>query len=206
MMNRLPAREIEQLSAYLDKELAQRERALLEQRLKFEPALARALKELESVRASLRRAPQRKAPRNFTLTPAMLAGRQVAFVGWGSLNLISAAATVLLLVVLVGDFWAGGQLGFGPAAPAEGFPQALMAQEGAMKMAETATPEFEAEATEELQLFAAPLETDRAMEEQPAPYDLRVFIQDYALPVEIGLVVIAGLTAFVAWQLRRSKT
>ena len=64
-------RDLEQLSAYLDGQLSQSDRARLEIRIKSDAGLAAALEELRQTRAFLRRTPQRHAPRNFTLTPGM---------------------------------------------------------------------------------------------------------------------------------------
>ena len=65
------SRDLEQLSAYLDGQLSQSSRTRLETRIQSDPALASALEELRQTRAFLRRTPQRRAPRNFTLTPGM---------------------------------------------------------------------------------------------------------------------------------------
>ncbi len=70
-MTTLSSRDLEQLSAYLDGHLSLSDRTRLEDRIKSDPALAGALEELRQTRAFLRRIPQRRAPRNFTLTPGM---------------------------------------------------------------------------------------------------------------------------------------
>jgi hypothetical protein len=67
-MNR---RDIELLSAYLDGELKPSDSAKLESRLTTDPELASALNDLRTTRTLLRKLPQRRAPRNFTLSRKM---------------------------------------------------------------------------------------------------------------------------------------
>lgn len=64
-------RDIELLSAYLDGRLRASDAAQLETRLSSESDLKAALAELRATRNLLRKLPQRRAPRNFRLTPAM---------------------------------------------------------------------------------------------------------------------------------------
>jgi hypothetical protein len=70
-MSQISFRDIEQLSAYLDDGLSSAERARLAARLKADPQLTAALQALSESRAALRQLPQRRVPRNFTLTPKM---------------------------------------------------------------------------------------------------------------------------------------
>ncbi|HXF83753.1 MAG TPA: zf-HC2 domain-containing protein [Anaerolineales bacterium] len=65
-------RDIELLSAYLDGELEPSDSARLEARLKSDPELASVMNDLRATRALLRKLPQRRAPRNFTLTRKMV--------------------------------------------------------------------------------------------------------------------------------------
>lgn len=68
-MNQPTFRDVEALSAYLDDQLPVKERAALEARLAGDPELRSVLEQLSQSRALLRKLPQRRAPRNFTLTP-----------------------------------------------------------------------------------------------------------------------------------------
>jgi negative regulator of sigma E activity len=68
-MNR---RDIEQLSAYLDGELKHLDLTKLETRLKTDSELVSVLNDICAARTLLRKLPQRKAPRNFTLTRKMV--------------------------------------------------------------------------------------------------------------------------------------
>jgi hypothetical protein len=68
-MNR---RDIELVSAYLDGQLKPSDSTRLESRLKSEPELLAVMDDLRAARNLLRRLPQRRAPRNFTLTRKMV--------------------------------------------------------------------------------------------------------------------------------------
>lgn len=64
-------RDVELLSAYLDGRLNPSDAARLEGRLSSDPRLKATLEDLRETRGLLRRLPQRRAPRNFRLTPKM---------------------------------------------------------------------------------------------------------------------------------------
>ena len=68
-MNR---RDIELLSAYLDGQLKPSDSTRLESRLKTDPELVAVMDDLRAARNLLRKLPQRRAPRNFTLTRKMV--------------------------------------------------------------------------------------------------------------------------------------
>jgi hypothetical protein len=114
-MNTPSFRDVEQLSAYLDGNLSEAETARLEIRLRSEPGLGAVLEDLRQARAALRRTPQRRAPRNFTLTPKM-AGlkppvpRSVPVLSWAS------AVAMLLFVCSLGTSLLG-RLPLGAGAP-----------------------------------------------------------------------------------------
>lgn len=69
----LTDRDADLLSAYLDDELTTDERATLEARLQTDAALRRELDLLRQTVTLIRNMPTLQAPRNFTLTPEMLA-------------------------------------------------------------------------------------------------------------------------------------
>jgi hypothetical protein len=116
------SRDLEQLSAYLDGQLAQPDRSRLELQIRSDPALASALEGLRQTRALLRRTPQRRAPRNFTLTPKM-AGirppvpRLVPVLSWAS------AVAALFFIFTLGAALVG-QLSFGAASKSAPAPMA----------------------------------------------------------------------------------
>src|SRR5512140_2854270 len=65
-------RDVELLSAYLDGRLKPSDAARLEARLSTDADLKATLEDLRQTRTLLRRLPQRRAPRNFRLTPRMV--------------------------------------------------------------------------------------------------------------------------------------
>lgn len=101
-------RDFEQLSAYMDGQLAPAEQHRLEERLRARPDLQEALEDLRRTRALLRSAPRRRAPRNFTLTPEMVGEQAVRRRKGGffnnlfpTLSFASAMAALLLVATLV---------------------------------------------------------------------------------------------------------
>jgi len=114
--------DLELLSAYLDEQLSQSDRARLEIRIHADPAFANALEELRQTRTLLRHTPQRRAPRNFILTPWM-AGirppvpRLVPVFSWAS------AVAMLFFIFTLGAGLVG-QLSFGLAARSAVAPMA----------------------------------------------------------------------------------
>jgi hypothetical protein len=72
LLNHLPPKDLERLSAYADGALSARETAEVEARLETNADLRQALAELRSVKVSLADLPERRVPRNFTLREADL--------------------------------------------------------------------------------------------------------------------------------------
>jgi hypothetical protein len=113
MRAQLSNHDYELLSAYLDRQLAPSEQKKLEERLHARPELQQALEEMNSTRMLLRSAPRRRAPRNFTLTPAMVgehkrAREQSWFSGlFPTLSFASAVATFALILSLVFELLPG---------------------------------------------------------------------------------------------------
>lgn len=213
--------DLERLSAYLDGALPAGEQRQVATRLQHEPDLAAALQQLAATRALLRRAPQRRAPRHFTLTPAM-AGLRQAGGGWLGWGLASAVSSLLLVATLL--------LGqpLGAAAPAmlsvqsadEVAPEALAAPmlEAAPKDAEAGDEAAEAEEPMEdaaggageisgdagnAEMFATPSEEMRSLPMEPAPFDWFAFLMENRLWIAVALAGIAVATALTAWRRRR---
>jgi anti-sigma factor RsiW len=107
MRAQITDRDYETISAYLDGQLSPSDSRKLEERLNTRPELKQALDDMSHTRALLRAAPHRKAPRNFTLTPAMVGetmkGRSADwFTGmFPTLSFASALATLALILSLV---------------------------------------------------------------------------------------------------------
>ncbi|RPI28674.1 MAG: hypothetical protein EHM70_16485 [Chloroflexota bacterium] len=104
MKTNLSPRDWELLSEYLDDQLNKNKRARLEARLKADAGLRSALKDLANTRSMLRSLEPVKAPRSFKLTPQM-AGIRPARRVYPVLQLASALTTILLVFVLLGDFF-----------------------------------------------------------------------------------------------------
>ena len=108
-------RDVERLSAYLDGQLSQAEKTRLEMRLQSDPELATVLDDLRQARSLLRHTPQRRTPRNFTLTPKMAGIRPPVPRAVPALSWASVVATLLFIVTLGTNLV--NQLSFGAAAP-----------------------------------------------------------------------------------------
>jgi hypothetical protein len=211
MTNKLPARDLERVSAYLDNELSSGERATFEQRLKNEPNLSRAFTELKTTRTLLRRALQRRVPRSFAIRPESVLEKKPANGAWTRFNLVSAAATFLLVLVFAGDIWVNGLPldSFGASAPEEA-PQALMAQEATIEEEPaagdtviSATPTVNpAEDYGEIERFAVP--ENEIGEKAPVTFDPRLFLTDNARPLEFALAAVAIFAGVLAWWRRRN--
>ena len=106
MTTRISPKEWETLSAYLDGQLSVNDRIRLERLLTERPEMSVALKDLRHTRDFLRSQPSLRAPRNFTLSPQQ-AGIRIKERGssfaFPVLSAVSALATILLVLVFVGD-------------------------------------------------------------------------------------------------------
>jgi anti-sigma-K factor RskA len=144
MTNKISNREWEALSAYLDKQLSARERSRLEARLKENPELRQALEEMRRVRTILRSQPKMRAPRNFTLTPEMVGMRRRPARrsrAYPVFRLASVLATLLFVLVLVGDFVTGsGSLTSRESASAPQVVAMATEQAGQVEEAQRAAP------------------------------------------------------------------
>ncbi|MCL4530818.1 MAG: hypothetical protein M1282_15585 [Chloroflexi bacterium] len=94
-------RDVELLSAYLDGQLDSNESARLESRLKTDESLRAVLDDLREARGILRQLPQRRAPRNFTLTPQMAGIKPPAPRAYPVFRLATAVATLLFVITFV---------------------------------------------------------------------------------------------------------
>lgn len=99
-------RDVEKLSAYLDGQLKPSETAWLEARLQTDPQLASILKDLRQTRGILRQLPQRRAPRNFTLTPKMVGQKPPMPRTFPVFQYASVLATLLLFFTFAANFMA----------------------------------------------------------------------------------------------------
>ncbi len=128
----LTDQDYELLSAYLDDALPAAERAALELRLQAEAELRRELNNLRATVGLLKTLPPRRAPRNFTLTPAMLrrpAQRWLIFPTSAAFSALSAAAAALLII--------GGSVIFSLSTGSPAPPSAAVQQEVALQPSPT---------------------------------------------------------------------
>lgn len=117
-------RDIEQLSAFLDGQLSRARRTRLEARLASDPQLSAVLSDLRLARGILRRAPRRRPPRSFTLTPTMAGVRPPAPSLLPVLNWASAVAALLFFLTLGTNLFTGLAVG-APAAEMFSAPMAV---------------------------------------------------------------------------------
>lgn len=88
-------RDLELLSSYLDGEIKPSDSARLEARLRSDPELASVLNDLRAARTLLRKLPQRRAPRNFTLTRKMVGQNPPLPRAYPAFRFVTALATLL---------------------------------------------------------------------------------------------------------------
>jgi len=110
-------RDLELLSSYLDGQLSSTDVARLESRLKTDPQLANVLSDLRATRNLLRKLPQRRAPRNFTLTRKMVGQNPPLPRTYPFFRFATALATLLFFFSFglnsVGRFASQAPVGFG---------------------------------------------------------------------------------------------
>jgi len=153
-------RDVEKLSAYLDGQLKDSEAVKVETLLKTNPELASLLEELRHSRAILRQLPQRRAPRNFTLTPKMVrqkppmpraypffrfATAMAAFLLIFSFAANLAAPTLRMMATSPVAYGIGGGGGGGDAQEPEMAMESAPAEEPAMEAPAPAATEAPAE-------------------------------------------------------------
>ncbi len=141
----LTPQDWEYLSTVLDGHLSPLEERRAKDLLARRPELQVALEELRVTRAVLRAAPRRRAPRNFTLTPALARqARPRAWYtpGWApAFSFTSALATFLLVLSFVVRWPAPGLPAAAPmAAPAPMAAQAERTVQDKAFSSESATP------------------------------------------------------------------
>jgi anti-sigma factor RsiW len=165
MTTTITLREWEALSAYLDGQLNQKDRQRLERGLQERLELRQALEELRRTRAILRSQPKLRAPRNFTLTPEMVGFRTPTRAmprAYPAFRLVSALASVLFILVLIGDFFGRAPVVTG-GSPASGtVMQEMRAEAPAAASAASAAPDQAPSAAGLSQL--QPKDSERAIE------------------------------------------
>ena len=216
-------RDLELLSSYLDGQLKPSESARLESRLKTDLQLASVLNDLRATRTLLRKLPQRRAPRNFTLTRKMVGQNPPLPKAYPFFRFATALATLLFVFsfglnsvgrmaaqVPAGGFGGGGGASESTELYAEGVPAA------------TEAPAEEAPAQPSLQMVPAPTTTASAANDMARAAEtatlksgeelgnvdqIQVQRQGYRtlvqFPWQIALGVVAVLGALIMLLMRR---
>ena len=158
-------RDVEKLSAYLDGQLKPSETAWLEARLQTDPQLASILKDLRQTRGILRQLPQRRAPRNFTLTHKMVGQKPPMPRTYPMFQYASVLATLLLFFTFAANFMAPrlepttiplGMGGYGGGGGSDAEPELAMEAQADEAMEEAAEPAAPA-AEPEMPMAEAPM-------------------------------------------------
>jgi hypothetical protein len=117
MNNQITARDYELISAYLDNQLSDKDRALLESRLKSEPILQAELHEISKTRQLLKSLPVLRAPRNYFIQAEAIQTRPTLRLA-PVFGIVSAVASVVLAMVIFGStfFSSSNPVAMAPAA------------------------------------------------------------------------------------------
>jgi len=227
-------RDVELLSAYLDGQLSSSEASRLEARLSSDEGLKASLEELRGTRALLRKLPQRRAPRNFRLTPQMAGIRPPEPRAYPAFRFATALAA-LLFVAAVGlnafvpfaaarmaapaaapAFGMGGG-GGGGAGGAAGSQPSLLTEAPLQAPQAALAPTATAEATMSiLQATAPPQAEDTARAQATDAAGKAAPVQPFAAPQPsvqqpvpllwiLGLGVVMLLCGAVAWLLKSNS-
>jgi anti-sigma factor RsiW len=155
----------ELLSAYLDGVLALEDRAPLEARLQQDPALVTRLHGLRQTKKALASLPVAEVPRNFILSPSMVAPSRPAARPrqrrtWPVFGWATAAVTLLFVLVFAGDFIF--------ARPTPPQPTQVLAQRANLLVETAGAAGAEATVVVEMEAKAAPAasEPGEAVEEE----------------------------------------
>jgi len=165
-MSRQPSsRDLIKLSAYLDGELSASASRKMKSRLARDPNLLAALDDLRETKSILQRIPKRPSPRNFTLSPQMVAKSPPMPRAYPVFRFASTVAFILLFFSALPNFGTptklADQMMMEAAAPAiENFAGAEA--EEMMEMPAAEAPSL-------AQAESAPAEGEPAAPEEPAP-------------------------------------
>ena len=161
-------RDLEALSAYLDGELSDKALARLEARLETDQELKDTIEQLQRARTMMRSLPKIRAPRNYYVTPEMIGAVQKPRRAFPVLRFASVLATLLFVLVFLGDIFMVPNLVMAPASRVQFADSA--AEEAVQPVEELPVMEMESESVESLLPEApAELEMDQAELEEAEP-------------------------------------
>lgn len=156
MDKRQRAKQLEQLSAYLDGQLSENEKRQVESRLAREPELRVQHEGLRKTKLLFSRIPRVHAPRSFALTPEMVTVRQKKQPFTTTLRWVTSVAAILLVVMFGAEFLLGNPFAVRSAMPAEEMLESVnMEMEDETALADEA-PAAKAAEPEPLILWGAP--------------------------------------------------
>jgi len=143
MKNQITSRDYELISAYLDNQLNEKDRALLETRIRTDPELRNELHEISKTRILVHSLPQLRAPRNYYVNATAVQTRpshQLAPI----FGIVSAIASVLLALVIFGSTFlkSSSQVAMAPALPVAN--ETIVVQQEVQRSAVTPLPPTEA--------------------------------------------------------------
>ncbi len=169
MKKNLSPRDLENLSAYLDGELNAYSFNRMKNRIAHDPNLGAALDVLRETKSVLQHAPKRRAPRNFSITPQMLAKSTLVPRSTPVLNYAAIFAVLLLFFALLLPIGFGMGGGAMAPAPEEMAMEVPAAEEPAAEEAAAEEPaEAEVEAEEEYALAGEEI-VEEAADVEDAP-------------------------------------
>lgn len=118
MKYQLSTHDYELISAYLDNQLSEKDRARFEVRLKIEPELQKELHEIQITRSLIHSLPRMRAPRNYYIKPETVPVRQISRLA-PVFGIVSAVASILLVVVIFSSvlYKSRQPVAMAPAAP-----------------------------------------------------------------------------------------
>ena len=183
MRAQLSTRDYENLSAYLDGQLSSGEKARLEERMETNTELRSVYDEMSRTRALLRAAPRHRAPRNFTLTAAMVQARKPGARSFLDFFPVLSFASGIATLALVLSFMLGP--GVVPGRP--------VAEQAAPAVQELAVQKLEADQSE--QKVALPTLEAAAMPEAEEPLQA----QKAAAPAQEASVAQAQNGPVITW-------
>ena len=100
-------KELLQVSAYIDGALSPKEKQAFEAHLASSATLQKELQEYKRLKVSLRSLPQKKAPRNFTLSPEKVKLRKAAPRLASAFSFASAGVAILLMLAFGSEYLLG---------------------------------------------------------------------------------------------------
>ena len=159
----------EAVSAYLDNELAPADRDRFEQQLALNSSLQDELAEMQLWQQQMRNLPVRRAPRNFTLDPALYGRSQrQPFAGaYPMLRSATAVTAFLFVIALAANLYLGSISGDTASQPASVAMQEMAPVADEAELAGVATSAIEMAAEEQPETFMLEESIDKEADEVP---------------------------------------